>query len=226
MTCALRQHHDALWTLTHPFRLGLIELGTRTTVIALGSEELLVHSPGPLTADQLEAVSSLGRVTQVVAPNSMHYLYFESTLRHFPEAQGWVSPALGRRLPRLQGYVSLNSAPPFTAQLRPLEVQGLGNLGEFVFHHPASSSLIVTDLVFHMLHSPSAFTRLFMRLNGAYGRFGPTRIFRHLVMKERHRLRQSIQELLDLQFQRVVMAHGEVLEQGGKDALARAFAWL
>jgi hypothetical protein len=45
-------------------------------------------------------------------------------------------------------------------------------------------------------------------------------------MKERHRLKHSVTEILDLQFQRVVMAHGEVLEQGGKDALARAFAWL
>lgn len=226
MTCGLCQHHDALWTLTHPFRLGLIELGTRTTIIALDNQEVLLHSPGPLTVEQFEAVSSLGKVAQVVAPNSMHYLFFESTLKHFPEAQGWVSPALGQKVPRLQGYAPLNSTPPFTAQLRPLEVQGLGNLGEFVFHHPASSSLIVTDLVFHILQSPSAFTRAFMRLNGAYGRFGPTRIFRHLVMKERHRLKHSVTEILDLQFQRVVMAHGEVLEQGGKDALARAFAWL
>jgi hypothetical protein len=64
-----------------------------------------------------------------------------------------------------------------------------------------------------------------MRVNGAYGRFGPTRLLRTLV-RDRPALRASVEKILAWDFERVVVTHGEVLERGGRDALRAGFAWL
>jgi hypothetical protein len=84
---------------------------------------------------------------------------------------------------------------------------------------------VLTDLAFHIRHSDSRFTRLFMRLNGAYGHFGPSRIFRFLV-KDRAALRTSLNRLQEWDFDRVIVSHGEVLERGGKQAMQTQYAWV
>ena len=98
-------------------------------------------------------------------------------------------------------------------------------LQEIVFFHHASRTLILTDLAFHIRNSDSWFTRLFMRLNGAYGHFGPSRIFRTLV-KDRAALRSSLNRMQEWDFDRIIVAHGEVLEQGGKLTVQTQYAWV
>ena len=98
-------------------------------------------------------------------------------------------------------------------------------MNEVVFLHRASRTLVVTDLCFNVRHSDHLGTRLFMRVNGAYGRFGPSRLLRSLV-RDRPALRASLERILAWDFERVVVTHGEVLEHGGRDALRAGFAWL
>ena len=38
--------------------------------------------------------------------------------------------------------------------------------------------------------------------------------------------RREIQALVDLDFDRLVMSHGDVIETGGREALANAFSWV
>ena len=38
--------------------------------------------------------------------------------------------------------------------------------------------------------------------------------------------REEIKALADWDFDRIIMAHGDVLETGGKDALRNGFRWL
>jgi hypothetical protein len=74
--------------------------------------------------------------------------------------------------------------------------------------------------------STSFVTRLLMRVNGAYGSFGPSRIFRYSVMKDRKAMRASIDRILAWDFDRVTVAHGEILESGGHRAVQTGFRWL
>ena len=43
---------------------------------------------------------------------------------------------------------------------------------------------------------------------------------------EQHRLERDVERVLDLDFDRIIVSHGEVLESGGRDALAKGYAWL
>jgi glyoxylase-like metal-dependent hydrolase (beta-lactamase superfamily II) len=65
--------------------------------------------------------------------------------------------------------------------------------------------------------------KLFLKLNGIYGRVGCPRIFRRIVT-DRETFINSIAELLKLDFDRLVVGHGAVVEKGAKESLRKAFA--
>ena len=63
------------------------------------------------------------------------------------------------------------------------------------------------------------------RLIGSYGRFGPSSLDPWLI-RDRAAARASLERILAWDFDRVVVAHGAVLEHGGRDALRRGYRWL
>jgi len=223
----LRSVAKDLWVIDHPLRVGGLELGTRTTVVRLSSGGVWLHSPGPLQPALTAEISALGPVQALIAPNAMHHLYLSQNVQAFPQAIVYVSPALPAKIKGVFAYEILSNEPPalWHDDLAQQLVGGMPKLQEVVFLHRASRTLILTDLAFHIRHSDSWFTRLFMRLNGAYGHFGPSRILRTLV-KDRAALRSSLARIQEWDFDRVIVTHGDVLEQGGKAAMQTRYAWV
>jgi hypothetical protein len=84
---------------------------------------------------------------------------------------------------------------------------------------------MLTDLAFNVTAGGRNQARLFHRLVGATGRFGPHRIVR-LGIRDRAAAARSLEQILAWDFDRVIVTHGEVLERGGRERMAEAFAWL
>ena len=224
----LRRLDQNLWVIDQPLRVGGLELGARTCVIRLGDGGVIVHAPGPRTAGLSREIAALGPVRALVAPNLLHHLFLAETANAFPQARVFGAPGLREKLGGTRIDEVLAETPPalWAGQLDSLLVAGLPGLGEVVFLHRASHTLLCLDLCFNVRISSSWFTRVFMRMNGAYGRFGPSRAFRYVMMKDARAVRASIDRILAWDFERVTVAHGEVLETGGRDALRASFAWL
>lgn len=209
-----------LWVVDHflPF-LG-VNLGTRTTLLRLAEHSLCLISPGPGLDSLVSQIQTLGEVHFILAPNTMHHLSLAATQGLFPQAQIFGPAGLKAKQPSLS-YQGFEQAP-WREQLQVLAVQGLGSLQEHVFFHAASKTLIATDLVFHFQSAPNLWSRGMMKLNGCYQHFGPSRVLRSLI-KDRSALRQSLEHILLWDFDRVIMAHGEVLLYGGKEQLKKAY---
>ena len=94
-----------------------------------------------------------------------------------------------------------------------------------VFLHRASRTLILCDLAFNFGPGAAAPTRLLMKLLRSYGSFGPSKLDPWLI-RDRDAARQSLERILAWDFDRVVVAHGDVLESGGREALREGYAWL
>jgi glyoxylase-like metal-dependent hydrolase (beta-lactamase superfamily II) len=120
---------------------------------------------------------------------------------------------------------SLADRPPaeWTGQVESLLVRGF-RLDEVVLFHPLSRTLLITDLCFNIHHSSSHVSRLFFRANGMWQSFGPSRLIRRLAVSDRAALRQSLEKVLEWNFERIIPGHGDVIERGGPDALRAA--WL
>jgi hypothetical protein len=225
---ALRRLDQNLWAIDQPLRVGGLELGARTCVVRLRDGGVIVHAPGPLTAGLSREIEALGPVRALIAPNLLHHMFLADSANAFPQARVFGAPGLLEKLgsTRIDEVLGEKAPPLWAGELEQLLVQGTPGLGEVVFLHRASHTLLCLDLCFNVRSSPSRFTRLFMRANGAYGHFGPSRAFRYLMLKDARAVRASIDRILAWDFERVSVAHGEVLESGGRAALRASFAWL
>ncbi|MEN8181504.1 MAG: DUF4336 domain-containing protein [Myxococcota bacterium] len=227
MSSRLRALDEGLWVVDHPLVVGGLHLGTRSTVVQLTGGGVVVHSPGPLDPGLAEELEKLGPVRALIAPNRLHHLSLAGAGRAFPAARVFGAPGLAAKQPDLHLDEELGDEPPelWKTDLTQHCFGGAPRLSEVVFHHPASRSLLLTDLAFHVLHSDSRLTRVAMWLNDGYGRFGPTRLLRRTI-RDRAAARASLELVLSWDFERVIVTHGEVLESGGREALRAAYAWL
>jgi hypothetical protein len=93
-----------------------------------------------------------------------------------------------------------------------------------VFFHRPSRSAIFTDLVFNV---PADFKAawIFYTVVGARGRFGPHRLVRQTI-RDRKAARESVAKILEWDFDRVIVTHGDVLESGGRKKFADAYSYL
>jgi len=60
---------------------------------------------------------------------------------------------------------------------------------------------------------------------GAAGRFGTHRVVRWLI-RDQQAARESLGQIMKWDFDRVIVAHGDVLETGGKEKLRQAYAFI
>ena len=217
-----------LWVIDHPFKMpGGIELGTRTTLVRLSDGGLWLHSPGPLTPAIQTWLEQNGPVRAIVAPNLLHHMFLADTVAAFPEASVYGPEGLQAKLKNATPIETLDPQQlPWSGDLQCLAVGGCPQMSEWVFLHPATRTLILTDLAFNFQQVNSFVTRIFLRINGALGRFGPSRLARSFFMKDKAQVRTGIENILSWDFDRVVVAHGEVLEGGGAGALRDSYGWL
>lgn len=223
----LRSLADDVWTLEVPFSVGGLALGGRSTVVRLPDGGLWVHSPVRIEAGMREAVAALGPVRFLVAPNLMHHLHVRAWAAAFPDARVLAPAGLRLKRPDLRIDAELGETPEpgYVSVFEQAPLRGMPRVDEFAFLHRPSRTLLLTDVVFNIRHSPSWVTRTYLRLSRAYGRLAMTWVSK-AVVKDRAALRASVESVLAWDFERIVVCHGEVLEQGGREALREAFSWL
>ena len=202
-----------------PQRFLGLEVGARMTVMQLHGG-LLVHSPVALPPS---AVADLGPLRWVLAPNKLHHLHAG------PWIDAGAEACCGRGLPEKRPDLSFDrvieeEGEPFGDQVLAVPMRCFPFANEVVLLHRPSRTLVVTDLLFHLQPTDPWLTRLAFRCLCAYPGCRTSLLER--VAMQRDVARREIDRLLDLDSDRVVMAHGAVLETGGKRALAEAFAWL
>lgn len=223
----LRPLTDHLWVAERPQKFYGLPVGTRMTVIRLADGKLLLHSPVALGAELRRALDALGPVSFVVAPNRLHHLYAGDVRTAYPDARLWVAPGLEQKRPDLviEGILGDTAPDDWRGQVDQVFFRGRPFENEIAFFHRASRTLILCDLAFNFGASAPPITRFLMKLLRSYGKLGPTTLD-PLLIRDREAARQSLESILAWDFDRVVVAHGEVLETGGRDMLRKGYAWL
>jgi hypothetical protein len=223
----LRQLAQDVWVVERAQRFFGLEVGTRMTVIRLADGSLLLHSPVALDAELRRELDAIGRVCFAVAPNRVHHLYAGKVADAYPEARLWVGPGLELKRPDLvfDGVLGDEAPAEWKDQVDQVFFRGRPYENEIAFFHRVSRTLILCDLAFNFGPRAAAPTRLLMRLLRSYGRFGPSKLD-PLLIRDRRAARQSLERILGWDFDRVVVAHGDVLESGGREALRQGYSWL
>ncbi len=218
---------DDIWVAEQPLRFGAVEIGARMTVMRLSDSSLAIHSPISLTDPLRNSLDALGPVRHVIAPNRFHHLFAGEYAAAYPESTLFAAPGLGDKRPDLEigGVLPAEAPASWKSELAYLFFAGLPFANEVVGLHKKTRTLLVSDLAFNIGPDAPWLTRMTFRLWGRYNEFGPTR-FERLLVRDRNAARRSLEEILHLDFDRVVVAHGRILESGGPEAMRRGFDWL
>lgn len=216
-----------LWVLARPLPLAVGDIGTRMTVVRLPDDSLFLHSPVRLDADTRRTLDDIGTVRYVVAPSKVHHFFAGDYRSAYPQARLFAAPGLAEKRTDLRFDAVLSDEPPpeWRDAIDQHLFRGAPLVNEVVFFHPASRTLILTDLAFNFTHAPTGRARVFSWLVGATGRFGPHRMMRAFI-RDRGAARDSVRRVLSWDFDRITVTHGTILESGGKSCFAAAFAFL
>lgn len=196
----------------------LMKLPCRTTVIQLQGARILLSPASTLGVDHLREA---GAVTDIVAPSLLHLDGVPAAAAAHPEARVWGPAGAAEKLPG-PTWLVLGAEPwPFDGELAYLALGDMPKVCESLFLHRASRSLFTTDLVFNILEPRGFGSWLILNVFGTHGRFGVSRLFAGMV-KDKAAFERSVREILALDFDRLVPAHGSVVESGAKAALTAA----
>jgi hypothetical protein len=227
MSETLTKIDDDLWVARRPLKLIVGDVGARMTVIRLPDGALLVHSPVALDPATRTALDALGPVRWVLGPCKVHHFYLGEFAAAYPDAALLAAPGLPdkRRDLKFAHVLSDDVELPFGGAIAHHVFAGAPMMNEVVLLHRPSRTLVLTDLAFNLPAGARNEARLFHRLVGATGRFGPHRVVR-LGIRDRAAAARSLEHVLRWDFDRVIVSHGEILDTGGQAALRAAFGFL
>jgi hypothetical protein len=222
----LVKHADGLWSVSAPHRFFGIELGTRMAVVRLPGDNLWLHSVVPVDDILADEIQALGQVRHVVMPDLYHHVYVGDAIRRWPAAKVFAPAAMRQKRPELRIDSDLSETPDssWCGELIPVHIDG-SMLDETVFLHGPTRTLVCADLVENFDSSPDLVTRLYLKAAGLEDRVAFSRLLRP-VYRDRPAARRSLERLLKLDFDRVVLTHGRVLDHGGPAAVRDAYRWL
>jgi hypothetical protein len=216
-----------LWICDQPLRYLGFAVGARMTLVRLSSGEVLAISPVRLTESLRAEVDAIGPVRQLVAPNRYHHLFVGDWMAAYPEAQAHAAPGLQKKRKDVSFHSTLGDEAPaaWARDLDQIAWRGSPQLNEIVFRHKPTRTLIVTDAVHNVGPDRPFSGKLFMMMLGGYGGLKSNLIDR-IIARDKAAVRETVRRILMWDFDRVIMAHGAVLDGGGHEAFRSAYAWL
>jgi hypothetical protein len=195
------------------------------TALRDGDGRLVVYSPVQGAADWGAALEAHGEVGAIVAPNAFHHLFALDACARFPQARLVASAGLRAKRPDfpssttwLEGDAPVELGKGVVAH----PVRGMPGCQEWVLLHEPSGTLVVADLVFHLLE-PGFVLGLVTRLFGTYQRLAVSRLFVRARV-DRDAFAASLAAIEKLAFDRLVVAHGTPILEGARVRVAEAFA--
>jgi len=191
----------------------------RAMMVANRDRQILISPVG--TSEEADQVDHTPLT--VVAPSLLHHLHLETAIERYRPVALWGPPGLAEAHPDLGPVHVLGEDPwPHADQLEFVLVEGAPRRNEVVFFHKASRTIYTADLFFNMREPQGFLTPLTFRLMGIYKRFAAAKMWRHWVT-DRAAFARSIDQILAWDFQRIVVAHGDMVE---RDARAQMIAAL
>jgi hypothetical protein len=218
---------EGVWLSAGPVRFLGMRLTATMTVLRLADGSLLLCSPVALTPERRAAVTALGPIAHLYAPNLMHHGWIGEWAAAFPSARVHAPAAVAkkRRDLRVDRTHGSPPEPAFAGTVDEIRIDGCRLLETVLLYRPART-LVVADLVHNVGRPEHGWTATYTRLMGFYDRVALSRVLRWTSFSDKRAARNSVEDVLGREFDRLVVGHGAPLATGGRAALAAAYGWL
>ena len=218
-----------IWLREYPVRYAGTRFLARMTVLRMDSGKLLIHSPCDIDDSLHAEISGLGEVSYLVAPGTFHYLYIEPAQARYPNAQTYVCPGIEKKRPeiRFDWILSDRSPPEWAAELEQVLVHGARFIAEVAMFDRPTRTLLLVDLI-ENIGDQTPGTDWALR---AWWKF-VTRMWNRAAPAPEYRIGwgakkivgAALARILAWDFERVIIAHGDLIEHDAKPILRSAWA--
>lgn len=202
-------------------KMPLMELPLRSTIIKYKNEVIII-SPIDFTASQIDEIKKMGTVTTIIAPSLFHHIFVKRIHKIFDSAKIFCVKGLETKRADIKwdGIIDPSNWR-FKDEIELILVEGMPKVNEALFLHKPTKTLIVVDLVFNLINARGLGSFIILSLFGTYQKLGISRFFMMLI-KDRAAFIKSMQTVLNYDFQKIIMCHGEVINDNGKSVLTHA----
>ena len=220
---------DSIWIKEYPIHYAGCDFTARMTIVRLANGRLFIHSPCEIDASIQAAIERLGSVEFIVAPGSYHYFHVRSAQTAFSGAETFICPGIERKQPELEFDWILGDRPDvrWEADFEQALIRGNRYIWEVAFFHKTTKTLILVDLienitdetehanwvlkfwwkvVFHMWNNPKPAPEY------------------QLGWKDKAAACRSLEKILEWDFKRIILAHGDLIETDAKARAREAWA--
>ncbi|KAF8588156.1 hypothetical protein K439DRAFT_1629994 [Ramaria rubella] len=227
----IRQITQEIWTFSYPFlRLGIFPVGGRSTAIKLKNGNVWVLASTPLNSETKTKLDELGDVKYIASGDALHWMFLEDFKKAYPTAKVVGPEALLTKpgCAKLDGVYGRD--PPdtkygFEDEIGVCYFSGFRNK-DVAFHHPASKTLVVADLIFN-LPAKEQYSKVLKKpyfLNADMGPYGWLhQKFVWFAGTDKEAMRRDVRTVAEWDFDRIIPCHGDVIENKGNEAWRAAY---
>jgi hypothetical protein len=219
---------DKIWIKEYPIHYAGCDFSSRMTVIRLANGNLLIHSPCEIDESTKTTIDRLGKVEFIVAPGSYHYFHVASAQRAFPEAETFICPGIERKIPNIEFDWVLGDRPDerWKNDFDQILVRGNRFIWEVAFYHKITRTLILVDLIEYITDKTEdvgGWLKLWWQLIfRMWNKPKPAPEYQ-MGWKDKKAASKSLKKILDWDFERIILAHGDLIEENAKEAAQ--YAW-
>ena len=198
------------------------------TVINISDTRLMLHSPCEIDSKTKAAISVLGEVACIVAPGSYHYFHIPSAQTAFPDADTYICPGIERKRPEIDFDWFLGDRPAelWEGALDQVLVRGNKYIWEVAFFHRPSKTLLLVDLIENFTDQTSNVNWLLKLwwkvVLHMWDNPKPAPEYQ-MGWKDKAAARKSLKKILEWDFEKIVLAHGDLIETDAKETAIRAW---
>jgi len=221
-------HKNTIWIKEYPIHYAGTRFNARMTIIRLTNGNLFIHSPCEIDARTKAAIESLGQVDFIVAPGSYHFLYIGSAQQAFPQAETFICPGIERKRPDIEfdWFLGDRPDPRWEKDFDQVLVRGNKYIWEVAFFHKPARTLILVDLIENFTDetedvswSLAAWWKLVFHM---WGHPKPAPEYQ-LGWKDKSAARKSLLKILDWDFDRIIISHGDLIENDAREVAVHAW---
>ncbi|MEO6603330.1 MAG: DUF4336 domain-containing protein [Polyangiaceae bacterium] len=215
---------DRIWSFERPVWFSGARLRARTTVVRLDDGSLVLHTPAPPTDAFADELRALGPVRWLVVPNCWHHLGAPAAAARFRDAKlvGPASALRRNRLLRLDLDLHEGNFGKLVPEFDVLPLAGVPFWDETVLYHRPTRTLLGADIVCSAGGNDHFTWRLGARITGCYERVRVPPDARR-KLQDKGAAARSLRAMLQLPAERLIIGHGDIIEQGCRDHLANAW---
>jgi hypothetical protein len=213
-----RRIADEVMLMSFPWRTLGIDFRRNVTLLRIADGRVVVHSTAPFTKQDITAIKRLGEPSWLVEATLMHDTFAKEGRKALPDVP-YLAPD---GFTKASGVPTESLLPPpreWDGEIDVFKIDGV-RMNEHALFHRRSRTLVVADVFFSFPEETSGWPRFFVRHIMRLPRlFGISFFYRRLIIQDKPAFERSMHTLLNLDFERVIVAHWKPLETNAKRAV-------